>query len=322
MTPPDRLYRYRPLTGDLAVRELAALLEGYLWSPRFAEMNDPMEAFYELGGPGDGLIDGLLRPAGKSTGDLYAMAREAFDRFCLVSFSSSPDDLPLWAYYGDNFAGLCLEFAPDRLFVGDFQGEELFPVTYAERPLPRLALHELTGLEAVTRRLSRKRIEWAHEKEWRILTGAGGRRHYLDEALTRIYLGPRIKEAHAQQICALFSDRPTEIVRGRIEGYSLSFEAVQAATPASNCRRVGSGALDLDEVLYARDELAAFLEAPIDDLIDELKRIAVQPNVEVVSGCDVSTNRPAIYIMTQQRLRNDRIVFEKRYYDRQLVRLE
>lgn len=322
MTPPSRLYRYRPLAGGFAIRELDALRDAYLWSPRFTEMNDPMEAFYELGGPGDGLIDGLLRPAGRSAAELYAMAREAFDRFCLVSFSSSPDDLPLWAYYGDNFAGLCLEFATDRLFVGDFQGEELFPVTYADSPLPPLAFHEISGVDAITHRLSRKRIEWAHEKEWRILTGAGGRRHYIDEALIRIYLGPRIEEAHAKQILEIFADRPTEIVQGRIDGYTLTFETVQAARPADACGRVGTGTLNLDEVPYARDEIEAFLAAPIEDLIDELKRIAIQPNVDVVSGCDLSVNRPAIYVMIEQRLRNDHVVFERRYYDPDLVRLE
>lgn len=120
MTPPDQLYRYRPL-DDTFVRELAALKNGYLWSPHFTEMNDPMEAFYEFGGTGDAVVDQLLKPAGKSTADMYDMAKRVIDNFCLVSFASSPVDLPLWAYYGSNFSGICLEFATDTLFVGDFQ---------------------------------------------------------------------------------------------------------------------------------------------------------------------------------------------------------
>lgn len=322
MTPPERLYRYRPLAGDLAARELDALRDAYLWSPHFSEMNDPMEAFYELGGPGEGLIDGLLRrPSGKSAAELYTLARDAFDRFCLVSFSSSPADLPLWAYYGDNFAGLCLEFATDRLFVGDFQGEDLFPVDYAQTPLPPLAFHELTGVEAIARRLSRKRVEWAHEKEWRILTGAGGRRHYIDEALVRIHLGPRIEDPHAERICTLFADRPTEIVRGRIQGYALTFETVQAAAPPEACHRVGTGRLELGDLLYDRDRLEAFLEASLEDLIQELERIVLQPNVEAVTDCAVSVKQPALYVMTEQKLRNDRTVFERRYYDPRLQRV-
>lgn len=321
MTPPDRLYRYRPLDQATFTRELAALKDAYLWSPHFADMNDPMEAFYELGGLGDGLVDHLLKPAGKSTADMYRMAKEIFDRFCLVSFSSSAVDLPLWAYYGSNFAGMCLEFATDRLFVGDFQTERLIPVTYAEQSLPSIQLYELTSQEAIETRLSRKRIEWQHEKEWRILTGAGGPRHYLDEALVRLYLGPRIEDAQADQICALFKDRPTEILRGRIAGYQLSFETVKPAVPPAQCRRVGAGTLNLEELLYARDEIEAFLAVPLDRLSDKLAAIAAQPNVEAISSCDLSGTREALYVWIEQRLRSDRVAWERRYYDPHLQRV-
>lgn len=48
---------------------------------------------------------------------------EAFKKFVMqsdktnfvVSFSSKPDDLPLWGLYGDNKAGVCLEFSPSMI---------------------------------------------------------------------------------------------------------------------------------------------------------------------------------------------------------------
>lgn len=324
MTPPERLYRYRPLDSDLFARELGALKDGYLWSPHFAEMNDPMEAFYELGGAGDAVVDLMLKPSGKSTADMYGMAKGIIDNFCLVSFSSSPTDLPLWAYYGSNFAGMCLEFATDALLIGDFQNERIVPVTYATEPLPAIQLHELMTQEAIESRLSRKRVEWKHEKEWRILTGASGAQHYLDDALLRIYLGPRVQDDHARHICDLFKNRPTEILRGRITAYSLSFETMKPATPASDCERVGPGTLNLDDLLYSRDEIEAFLSVPIDRLIEELQAIAARPNVDAVSGCDLSANhkKEALYVWTEHRLRSDRVVWERRYYDRQLRRID
>lgn len=297
------------------------MTNAYLWSPRFSQMNDPMEAFYEFGGAGDQAVDRLLRPAGKSTADMYGMAKAVIDGLCLVSFSSTPVDLPLWAYYGGNFAGVCLEFDTDRLFVGDLQGESILPVTYAEKALPPLELWELTSMEAVTGRLSRKRTEWAHEKEWRILTGAEGPRHYIDEALVRVHLGPRIDKCHARQIRALFDGRPTEVVQGRVSGFSLRFEPVQPAPAATRCARVGSGTLDLDALLWSRDEFEAFLTVPVEQLVEELHRIAAQPNVEAVADCMVSATRPALLVQVEQKMRNDRIVYERRYYDARLQSL-
>lgn len=255
---PRYLYRYRPLDDALFEREICALENAFLWSPHFREMNDPMEAFYELGGDADPIIDHLIRPSGKSTRDVYEMARKVIDNFCLVSFSTSHQALPMWAYYASNFAGMCLEFETDPVFVGDFQNERLAPVTYAEAPLPPIQFHQLSDLETtVEASLSRKRIEWQHEQEWRVLTGAGGPKHYRDDALTRVFLGPRTSDAHAERLCELFKDRPTEILRGSIHGYRLQFETIKSAAPFQACARVGAGKLDLDEIIYDRAEVAS-----------------------------------------------------------------
>lgn len=321
MRPPARLYRYRPLDDALLDRELRALEQAFLWSPRFSEMNDPMEAFYELGGVADPMIDQLLAPSGKSTSDMYRMAQSIIDNFCLVSFSSGHLDLPMWAYYASNFAGMCLEFSTEEIFVGDFQNERPLPVTYAKSPLPPIAFHELDKVEtAIQARLSRKRLEWQHEKEWRILTGAGGARNYLDDALTRIFLGPRTMDAHAERICALFQNRPTEILRGKVVGYELAFDVIKPATPLAACERVGEGKFDLDEIIYDRGELEAFLRVPFDRLSDELRAIAARPNTQAISGCDLSGthNKNAIYVWSEHKLRSDRIAWRKVYFDRHM----
>lgn len=320
---PDKLYRYRPIDAALLERELAALDKAFLWSPHFREMNDPMEAFYELGDSTDAIVDRFLAPSGKSTRDLYEMARKVVDNFCLVSFSTTPLALPMWAYYASNFAGLCLEFRTDELFTGDFQTERLMPVTYADEAPPPIAFQRLatnglqTELEAC---VSRKRTEWRHEGEWRILTGAGGARHYLDDALTRIFLGPRMDDAHAERICEIFRERPTEILRGEVRGYDLTFATVKPALPVTECRRVGSGELDLDELLYSREAIEEFLDVPIGDLEILFKDLAARPNAEAVVSCDLSGEHKgkALYVWTTYRLRSGREVWKRIHLDSRL----
>ena len=65
--------------------------------------------------------------------------------------------------------------------IGDFQNEKLRPVTYAREALPPLSVTDMAPErleEAVIARLTRKRSEWAHEKEWRFITGEVGPKHY------------------------------------------------------------------------------------------------------------------------------------------------
>ena len=187
---PKLLYRVRPLDDHLLDREIRAIQDSYLYAPPFSAMNDPMEAFYEIGGQEDLVLDALLAPSGKGTRQMYQMVSEMIDRFALVSFTGTYEDLPMWAYYGSNFAGMCLEFEPSLLEIGDFQNEQLRPVTYAREALPALTIADATSEEAVITRITRKRSEWAHEKEWRFLVGEVGPKHYLDDALRRVFLGP------------------------------------------------------------------------------------------------------------------------------------
>lgn len=317
---PPRLCRYRPL-GLHAERELHALRGAYLWAPRFSEMNDPMEASYQFGGTGDGLIDAMLGVSGKSARMIYDMARSTIDQFCLVSFSTSASDLPLWAYYGDSHAGICLEFDTDWMLAGAFRGEPLVQVEYAEAPLASIPFHEVTSPNAIQRRLSRKPLEWAHEKEWRVLTGQGGAYPYLDQALVRIHLGSRIRPEHAAEVHEIFRDRPTDIVQRRINGFKLSAEISQRASAPVDCERVGHILLNLDDVLTDRAEIQAFLDVPIEQLEDEIRSLAAQPSVEAISDCALSGSRPALYIHVDHRLRDGRIVSETRYYDAALDRL-
>ena len=245
MKPPLKLYRYRPLEDALLKRELCALRDSYLFSPPFKAMNDPMEAFYETGGPGDRIIDAMLAPSGKRARDLYAIVKAEIDRFGLVSFASTHDDLPIWAHYGSNFAGMCLEFDTVDLAIGDFQNESLRQVTYASSALPPLTVADIAPSErlekAVIARITRKRSEWSQEKEWRVITGKVGPKHYLDDGLRRVFLGPRVKSQHVTQVCEVLDRRPVEVLQGQIKGFELTFRSIKAARPLKECERVGAG---------------------------------------------------------------------------------
>lgn len=320
MKTPPKLYRYRPLDDELLDRELGALRDSYLYAPSFAAMNDPMEAFYETGGPGDRIINAMLAPAGKRIDGMYEMLSEMIERFALVSFAGSHEDLPMWAYCGSNFAGMCLEFDAAELAIGDLQNEKLRPVTYARGALPPLTLTDMAAerlQESVIARITRKRSEWAHEKEWRFITGEVGPKHYLDDALRRVYLGPRVKPEHAAGVCEVLDQRPVEVLQGEIRGFDIAFRSIKPARSLDECERVGAGKFDPAEHLFAEQELREFLTVPFETLLEECRRIALRPNMEELAGVDLAgSDQGAIYFWTIYKLRSGRDVYHKRYFDR------
>lgn len=324
MKTPLNLYRYRPLNDadSLLDRELGALRESYLYAPSFADLNDPMEAFVKTGHPGDRMIDAILAPTGRRIEDMYEMLRHQIEQFGIVSFAGTHDDLPMWAYYASNFAGMCLEFDTGELAIGDFFGESLQPVIYAHNALPPLTLANVTNEQSLIARLTRKRCEWAHEKEWRFITGEFGRKHYLDDALRRVFLGPRVDEEHAARVCKVLERRPVEVLQGDIRGFELSFRVIQPATLIEKCERVGSGRLERTEYLYSEERLRAFLAVPLDILLEECRQNALRPNTEELAGVNLASDSDAIYLQTIYKLRNGRNVYHKRYFDQHLRLIE
>jgi Protein of unknown function (DUF2971) len=322
MNQPNNLYRFRPLEdGPLIDRELEALRSSFLYSPSFRDMNDPMEAFYETGSTVDSFIGSIFPPVEKPSGKIYKTLSDMIDGFALISFSSSYENLPMWAYYGSNFAGMCLEFNTAELLIGDLQNEKLHPVTYAHKALPPLSLADMAGYtleEKVIARITRKRSEWAHEKEWRFLTGKVGQKYYLDNALRRVFLGPRTRPDHAERICQILGQRPVEVLQGEINGYNMTFRSIKPELPHNECERVADGVFDPSALAPFEPELRGFLKVPYERLIDECKRIASKPNMKELSHADISANdKSAMYISTIYELRSGREVYHKSYFDEQ-----
>ncbi|HAH09512.1 MAG TPA: DUF2971 domain-containing protein [Alphaproteobacteria bacterium] len=245
------------------------------------------------------------------------------DKFALISFSDTYKNLPMWAYYASNFTGMCLEFDPCELTIGDLQNEELCPVAYAENALPSLTIADLgpDNLPSLIKpRLTRKRIEWAHEREWRYLTGADGKKHYVDDALRRVLLGPRVKPEHAKRICDALGNRPVEVLRGVIRGYDFSFQSIKPASSLQRSERVGAGNFSRHDALFEESKLELFLNVSIESLIQECERIKLRPNLDEICYINIATaEEDSIIIQTTFKLRGGHNTYYKNfYYDRNL----
>ena len=327
----ERLFRFRPLEDSrgtepgpsLLERELEALRDSYLFSPPFSAMNDPMEAFYEFGGDGDGIIRELYHPSGKVLNELYDQITSTVCKFGLVSFAASHEDLPMWAYYATSFAGMCLEFDPEGLQIGDLQNEVLREVLYTTQALPALNYSDVVSdhfLEKLIQRITRKRIEWAHERELRFVTGQVGRKYYVDDALKRVYLGPRIKCEHERQVCDILDRRPVEVLKGEVQGFELIFHSIKPARSLRDSERIGAGLFSQSAAIYDEDAVRSFLGAGFDKLINECQQTRLRPNLEEICQIGVSSNRPGtIYFRSKYKVRDGREFYYSSHFDSEFI---
>lgn len=307
--PPATLFRYRPL-GELVKRELEAICSSYLYAPRFEQMNDPMEALFDFPGLHDPM--GILLPGEflSVSAAILQKTAETARSSGLISMSETHLDYPLWAYYGSNFGGMCLEFDTQELVISDLPRDSFLPVPViydSDAPAPitleRLAFSD--PMEIVNSRLSQKRAEWRHEKEWRYLAGKSGPKFYTDPALKRIYLGPRIKPEEKVAIVNAMRNRPVEVHEGSVRRYELEFRCIKEITPWHECERTGAGSFDPTKALCSEKELRAILGDNYESLERKCKELSTHPNVESIDGAYPANDRSGIRVTATYRLRDD-----------------
>lgn len=302
ISPPKSIFRYRPLS-DLAYnsrssasvfeRELDALINSYIYAPQFSSMNDPMEAFYEMG---------TSIPL-----DFQNTVRSIFGNFALASFTDSSKNILMWAYYASAFSGICLEFDSYKLnHLSQFRNERLLPVNYTDTAPPVVHFHSIGSEQELSSKIfCSKRTEWSHEREWRLLAGEPGKRHYIDTALKRIYLGPRISESHAKKICDALKNRTIEILHGKVTGYDLTFQTIQNGADRERAERVSSEKRNLSA--FDLMDAMEFIRLPKEALQQKFQDLIQDPNLHEIS--DIFPSSEYLAIIANYKLRNGSIVY-------------
>lgn len=315
------LYRYRSL--EFIDREIDALKNSYLYAASFDKMNDPMEAFYELGGGEDVIINSLFSTLPLFSSKVYSIHKNYINQLGLLSFSKSNLKYPMWAYYANNFSGICLKFDKSVLMQGSLNGEIIIPITYSNETLPPISMLELIGpsqeqvLKTILLRLTRKRKDWQHEDEVRIVTGKIGKKYYFENALKKIFLGPKIDEKHKDLICSIFENRPTEVLMGKIEGYELKFETIKPAKQLEKSEKVGQGFLVMDDALYySEQEVLSFLDVPFNSFESLCKQLTMHPNMEKIHLINIEDNMLHFHI--EYKTRGTPIPHTHLYYNKKL----
>lgn len=210
---PGTLYRYRSLTPTKIKNELAAISEGYVHCATFDKLNDPMEATHRM--------SSLLQRS-KRYPKIAAELEAKVKTLGVASFSESRRIEPMWAYYADDFRGICIAYSVNRLNAALPDGYALARMGYNETP-PLLSLS--SNIENRARAvLCAKTLRWSQEREWRLFAPASGAAEYGSrKCVTGVYVGKRIADDVREKLFAVLDARKIPAHIMGVESYHLTF---------------------------------------------------------------------------------------------------
>lgn len=217
---------------------------------------------------------------------MIAALADVIQVLCLSDVS---DSLLMWSHYAEQHTGAVLKFDTHSEKAGYFTTAR--PVIYEEElpgcEQPCTLVRRYLGLPVDTdnwmsRQFFTKSVEWAYEKEWRVMANAEIRAQgefipFHPEALAAIYLGCRMTTTNIRNVLDLVVDKQYAAdvyvaVKDDIE-FALSF------VPLLNGRARTSAIPEMDiserENLYrwCLDAYFDFWNYPGDDIHGELRRL-------------------------------------------------
>ncbi len=187
MDKPNIIFKYKPLTtrSDI-IRYYDIINHQRIFYPTSLQLNDPFEG--QLPSVGLGAAGGsLLKKADKE----YSQIRNIRNRIHVMSLSEDCFSAQLWAYYCNNYTGVCFCFKTDQTF------KDIQKVEYVDQ-FDTNGIDIIPDLETVEQvllnRVYQKTIGWKYEKEWRMIRLSQNTEYlnYNEDELIAIILGNNV----------------------------------------------------------------------------------------------------------------------------------
>ncbi|MEO1019144.1 MAG: DUF2971 domain-containing protein [Pseudomonadota bacterium] len=204
-------------------------------------------------------------------------------------FSETRNHQAMWAYYANNFAGLCIEYDVDRLIsLLDLAfGNRFYEVSYAAgRTLT--SEHYLGSNEETAGHQSfcTKHIDWKHEREWRLVQqGKSGASFHTANAISAVAIGPRATADHTHAIMETARTRAFDVQSMTFDRHLLvarQIEIERQQKPAVECemseraeegrREAIANGVDEESLVRAIEKLRKYPDA------DKLHYLSLDPD--------------------------------------------
>lgn len=164
---PELLYKFKSVKDKKSRSYLTDIIaNNRIYIPLPSELNDPCEGVFKIKGQ-----------------EYNPNIKHVSDDKRILSLSERSNINSMWAYYGDNNEGVCLEFKRQLLIPVD----SVFRKVIYE-PEPPL----IDNLNDIKRYLQKSSF-WRIEREWRYLTDSNARfLSFENQAISKIFLGSKM----------------------------------------------------------------------------------------------------------------------------------
>jgi hypothetical protein len=249
----DVLYKY----GRVGPHSEALFSTGSIFLPSPATLNDPFECrpWFTFNGSREQVLDTFARLfkklEGLSKDAAIARAEEAYrggqhadpaawaalrksvidllaEQIGMCCLSRVPDSILMWAHYGAQHAGYCIEFeATDETpLFGAAQ-----PVTYSDSH-PVVDFYNTPNNKQVELMFLTKYLGWAYEQEWRVIDHdhGPGVRDYPSELMKTVIFGLRMPPEQKMQIREWVARRenPVRLLQATQDDQQFAIRLVEA----------------------------------------------------------------------------------------------
>lgn len=198
------LYKYKSLSGKGLKYFLDIVEDSQIYFPEKSILNDPFECY--------GLPKIYLLTAGSSFYSCrhqhHGIVQEIMDEYRILSLSSTPDNVLMWAHYADQCSGVCIEFDYSTPF------STAKPVQYKNLD----TLEEMTqpGLEVIEELVEQsfycKNKDWEYENEYRIVKKSKEKYINFEPCkIKSIILGCKIKKEHEEIILKVCREKNIQV---------------------------------------------------------------------------------------------------------------
>lgn len=215
---PLRLFRYRSLSN--IDRELSTIRHCYLHCGSYYDLNDPMEGLFS---------SSRTLKESDSYRALQSEIRHTKREIGVCSFSEVHNHAAMWAYYADQFRGICISYSLSRLLKNLDKGVDFVRMAYVDE-MPTIRRSK-DGAEKLAKSiLSCKHYQWLHEREWRMLAPLGNVHYHDVGCVTRIYLGSKVEPENRRRVMELAETSGIAVSEMNVDEYCIGF---------SNCTAEG-----------------------------------------------------------------------------------
>ncbi|MCZ0871258.1 DUF2971 domain-containing protein [Peribacillus sp. AS_2] len=222
---PQKLYKYQ----SLSERNIDSLKNNKVWFSNPKNLNDPFDCtalYYDE----EVLLNQLTNKnvfSIKNSKNINS-SLEILQRMTKITcFTENPFNMPMWAHYGDNHKGICVEYDLTQLPFESKLSRGLYPVEYEEKryegtkTLKRIFEGENHSESVIMLLYSMllKHKSWSYEKEWRIILqgddGKGGLEDFPIKP-TGIYFGLNTNRNQVKNVRSVL-DEDIKITRLRMQ---------------------------------------------------------------------------------------------------------